>query len=99
MTAEYPTPSATARGAGRGLGAFGPPLLLLAVMWGLELIDAVLRGTLDDAGIAARDVDGLMGILAAPFLHGVSATCWPTRCRCSCWARWSPCTDARPSGG
>ena len=70
VTADVPDPERHSRGAGRGLGAFGPPLLLLAVMWGLELIDAVLRGTLDDAGIAARDADGLVGILAAPFLHG-----------------------------
>jgi membrane associated rhomboid family serine protease len=51
------------------LGPFGPPLLLLIVMWVLELVDVVLRGSLDSAGIAARDTDGLVGILAAPFLH------------------------------
>lgn len=55
----------------RGLGPFGPPLLLIAVMWVTELIDTVLRGSLDAAGIEARDTDdGLLGILAAPFLHG-----------------------------
>lgn len=39
-------------------------------MWGLELVDTVLRGQLDGAGIIARDDDGLLGVLFAPFLHG-----------------------------
>jgi membrane associated rhomboid family serine protease len=53
----------------RRLGAAGPPLLLLAIMWGLELLDVLLRGRLDDHGIEPRDSEGLLGILAAPFLH------------------------------
>ena len=52
------------------LGPVGPPLLLLAVMWALELVDVVLRGRLDSAGIQARETDGLIGIVLAPFLHG-----------------------------
>lgn len=51
------------------LGPFGPPLLLLAVMWGLELLDVVLRGRLDSGGIQARETDGLLGVLLSPFLH------------------------------
>jgi membrane associated rhomboid family serine protease len=54
---------------GTRLGPFGPPLLLLSIMWGLELVDAVLRGRLDAGGIQPRDSDALLGILAAPFLH------------------------------
>jgi membrane associated rhomboid family serine protease len=51
------------------LGPLGPPLVLLAVMWGLELLDVLLRGWLDNHGIEPRDVDGLLGVLLAPFLH------------------------------
>lgn len=42
---------------------------LIAVMWGVEAIDAV-TGDLDSNGIRPRDEDGLPGILWAPFLHG-----------------------------
>jgi membrane associated rhomboid family serine protease len=51
------------------LGPFGPPLLLLAVMWALELLDVALRGWLDSHGIEPRDADGLLGVLLAPVLH------------------------------
>jgi membrane associated rhomboid family serine protease len=51
------------------LGPLGPPVTLLAVMWALELLDVLLRGWLDSAGIRPRDVDGLIGVLLAPFLH------------------------------
>lgn len=44
---------------------------LLAVLWGIEAIDAfVLSGSLDRLGVEPRQVSGLLGILAAPFLHG-----------------------------
>jgi membrane associated rhomboid family serine protease len=39
-------------------------------MWGLEAIDFVLGGRLDQFGIHPRTVSGLLGILFAPFLHG-----------------------------
>ncbi len=52
------------------LGPAGPPAVLLAVMWALELLDILLGGRLDNAGIVARDVDGLVGIALAPLLHG-----------------------------
>jgi membrane associated rhomboid family serine protease len=63
-------PAVPARRTGRArLGPLGPPLLLLAVMWGLEVLDVVLRGRLDDEGIVARNPEGLLGVLLAPFLH------------------------------
>ncbi|MEQ8464984.1 rhomboid family intramembrane serine protease [Coleofasciculus sp. E1-EBD-02] len=44
---------------------------LVAVMWGLELIDLVIfQGALDGYGILPRTIIGLRGILFAPFLHG-----------------------------
>ena len=42
---------------------------LVALMWGVEVLDALLPANLDRYGIEPRDPDGLPGILAAPFLH------------------------------
>jgi len=63
------TPATRAPGRRPRLGPFGPPLLLLAIMWGLELLDVILRGRLDGGGIQARESDGLLGVLLSPFLH------------------------------
>jgi len=42
---------------------------MVALMWGLEVIDAIAGGSLDQYGIEPRDDRGLTGIVAAPFLH------------------------------
>ena len=42
---------------------------LLALLWGLELLDQASGNALDELGIHAREVDGLPEILTAPFLH------------------------------
>lgn len=42
---------------------------MVAVMWATEIVDAA-GAHLDDDGIRPRDVDGLLGVLFAPFLHG-----------------------------
>jgi membrane associated rhomboid family serine protease len=42
---------------------------LVALMWVLEVVDVALDHRLDRYGIEPRDVDGLDGVLAAPFLH------------------------------
>lgn len=47
-----------------------PVLALLAVMWVLEVIDAVLPLMMDAWGIQGRTVSGLLGIVLAPVLHG-----------------------------
>jgi membrane associated rhomboid family serine protease len=47
-----------------------PVLLLLAGMWVVEFVDFILRGQLDFLGIQARTLDGLTGVVVAPFLHG-----------------------------
>jgi len=44
-------------------------LALAALMWVLEVVDVALDNRLDRYGIEPRDVDGLDGIVAAPFLH------------------------------
>jgi membrane associated rhomboid family serine protease len=41
----------------------------VAVMWVLEVVDVALDHRLDQYGIAPREVDGLDGVVAAPFLH------------------------------
>jgi membrane associated rhomboid family serine protease len=43
--------------------------LLLGVMWVLEIVDTVANHRLDEYGIEPRDADGLIGVVAAPFLH------------------------------
>lgn len=43
---------------------------LAALMWIVEGVDEVAGGRLDRNGIEPRDVDGLDGIVWAPFLHG-----------------------------
>lgn len=44
---------------------------ILALLWGLELVDAIVfGGGLDAFGIHPRETLGLIGILASPFLHG-----------------------------
>jgi membrane associated rhomboid family serine protease len=42
---------------------------LVALMWMVEVVDVALDHRLDRYGIEPRDVDGLDGVLAAPFLH------------------------------
>ncbi len=40
------------------------------LMWVLEVIDQLADNRLDQYGIEPRDGDGLIGVVAAPFLHG-----------------------------
>jgi membrane associated rhomboid family serine protease len=44
-------------------------LAMVLLMWGLEAIDTVVDHRLDRLGIEPREVDGLDGVVAAPFLH------------------------------
>ena len=46
-----------------------PVLILLAIMWLSELIDWLLPINLDYLGIQSRTAEGLIGVVAAPFLH------------------------------
>jgi len=43
---------------------------MAALMWVLEVIDQLADNRLDRYGIEPRDDDGLIGVVAAPFLHG-----------------------------
>lgn len=42
---------------------------LVGLMWVSEIVDTALGNELDDYGIIAREPDGLIGIVTAPFLH------------------------------
>jgi membrane associated rhomboid family serine protease len=53
----------------RGPSGIAVVAAMAALMWVLELLDAVLGGDLDRHGIEPRDADGLVGIVTAPFLH------------------------------
>ena len=44
-------------------------LALVALMWVAEVVDVLAGHELDQFGIEPRDPDGLVGIVAAPFLH------------------------------
>ena len=52
-----------------GLGGLTLVAASVGVMWAVEVVDLV-AGDLDAYGIRPRDADGLVGIFAAPFLHG-----------------------------
>jgi membrane associated rhomboid family serine protease len=42
---------------------------MAAVMWVVEVVDTIDKHRLDSWGIEPRDVEGLRGVVAAPFLH------------------------------
>jgi membrane associated rhomboid family serine protease len=41
-----------------------------ALLWAIEIVDAVLDNRLDQYGVQPRSGDGLLGIVFAPLLHG-----------------------------
>jgi membrane associated rhomboid family serine protease len=44
-------------------------LAIVLLMWALEVVDVALDNRLDRYGIEPRELDGLDGVIAAPFLH------------------------------
>jgi len=68
MSASSPTVPRSARRPARtdGLKLVGA---MVALMWVSEMADVVLGGRLDRLGIEPRDLDGLLGVALAPFLH------------------------------
>ncbi|TDO44388.1 rhomboid family protein [Kribbella sp. VKM Ac-2527] len=69
---SYPTParrSSSAVDASRIGGGIKLLIALVGLMWISEIVDTALNGELDQYGIIARQPDGLVGIVAAPFLH------------------------------
>ncbi len=43
--------------------------VFVALLWGLEILDAITRPSLDSYGVRPRSDEGLLGILFAPLLH------------------------------
>ena len=64
VTSSPPTTASESRTAGLLAVA-----VLVAGMWVAEVVDALLGGRLDRLGIEPRQVDGLTGVVLAPFLH------------------------------
>lgn len=60
-TADSPRSSA--------FGRFAAPLLLVALMWAVQLVDAVLPGSFTGFGLRSWDLSGLGGIVVGPLLH------------------------------
>lgn len=61
-----PTRQDTAPTLSRALVVIGG---LLAVLWGLEILDTLTMNSLDQYGIEPRQTEDLPNILVAPFLH------------------------------
>ena len=59
------------RGAAKDARAAGFQLVvgMVALMWVVEVVDTIDNHRLDSWGIEPRDVEGLRGIVASPFLH------------------------------
>ena len=51
------------------LGRFASPVVLLLLMWGVHLIDAVLPGSFTGFGLRSWDPGGLGGVFVGPLLH------------------------------
>jgi membrane associated rhomboid family serine protease len=62
-------PTARAEPESGRWGGFRIVISLAAVMWVVEVVDSIDHHRLDQYGIKPRDTDGLVGIVAAPFLH------------------------------
>lgn len=58
------------RRLGQPLSRLVPVVTLVAVMWIVEVIDSIPAVNLDQYGIRPRSDEGLVGIVASPFLHG-----------------------------
>jgi membrane associated rhomboid family serine protease len=67
VTTESPTRSRTDSPVVQGMVVVAA---LAALMWVVEVVDQVAGGRLDRNGIEPRDLDGLDGVVWAPFLHG-----------------------------
>jgi len=68
-SAYYRPPQRAVRTSDSGTSGLKVLGYLVGLMWLSEVVDALLGNRLDLYGIEARDSDGLVGIVTAPFLH------------------------------
>ena len=61
------TPRTPARQS--AVARFASPVILLALMWAVQLADAVLPGSFTGFGLRSWDLSGLGGIVLSPLLH------------------------------
>ncbi|GAA1635595.1 MULTISPECIES: rhomboid family intramembrane serine protease [Brevibacterium] len=59
----------SAVGRGGGLSRFAPVFVLLALMWIIEIVDAILPADLDLLGLQAWNPISLYGVITSPLLH------------------------------
>jgi membrane associated rhomboid family serine protease len=64
-----PRNTANAPSTSRALGRFASPVVLLALMWLVQIADAILPGSFTGFGLRSWDISGLGGIVLAPLLH------------------------------
>jgi len=62
-------PAASSRAGSPAVRGFALVAGMAAVMWVVEIADQIADGRLDAYGIEPREVDGLDGVVFAPFLH------------------------------
>ncbi len=64
-----PRNSPNTQSTSSALGRFVSPVVLLALMWLVQTLDAVLPGSFTGFGLRSWDVTGLGGIALGPLLH------------------------------
>jgi membrane associated rhomboid family serine protease len=64
-----PRNSSNTQSTSSALGRFVSPVVLLALMWLVQTLDAVLPGSFTGFGLRSWDVTGLGGIVLGPLLH------------------------------
>lgn len=64
-----PRNTTNAQTASNALGRFASPIILLAVMWIVQIADAILPGSFTGFGLRSWDLSGLGGIVLGPLLH------------------------------
>jgi len=63
------SPAAPSRTDSPALRGFAVVAAMVALMWMVEVVDQIADGRLEAYGIEPREVDGLDGVVFAPFLH------------------------------
>ncbi len=60
--------SATSERSG-AVSRFASPIILIALMWAIQIVDAILPGSFTRFGLRSWDLSGLPGLALGPLLH------------------------------